>query len=121
VATILVYGADLMLLSRIDTQLTARGHEVRRLRPGAEPLAGDLAICDVEQVDPAEAVTLLRPARLLGFGSHEQPDALRRARAAGFDKVVARSAIAERLPALVDSLIGPSPESETPRAHGAAP
>jgi hypothetical protein len=106
VATILVHGADLMFLSRIDAQLGARGHAVRRLRAGAaEAPAADVAICDVEAVDPAAAVALLRPARLLGYGSHEQPEALRRAREAGFDRVVARSAIAERLPSLVEALL----------------
>jgi hypothetical protein len=66
VATILVYGADLMFLSRIDAQLSARGHAVRRVRDGSEIPAAELAICDVEQVDPAHAVELLQPARLLG-------------------------------------------------------
>jgi hypothetical protein len=109
VATILLYGADLMFLSRIDAQLSARGHVVRRVREGAEIPAAELAICDVEQVDPARAIELLRPARLLGYGSHEEPAALLRAREAGFDKVVARSAIADRLPQLVDSLISQIP------------
>jgi hypothetical protein len=104
-ATILVHGADLMFLSRIDAQLSARGHDVRRVRDA--PAAGDLAICDVERVDPVEAVALLRPARLLGFGSHEHPEALRAARQAGFDRVVARSAVAERLPQLVAELLAP--------------
>src|SRR3954463_2493088 len=97
-----------MFHSRIDAQLSARGHAVRRLRSGDEAPVADVAICDVETVDPEAAVELLRPARLLGFGSHEQPDALRRARRAGFDRVVARSAIAERLPALVDELLAPT-------------
>jgi hypothetical protein len=61
--------------------------------------------CDVERVLPEWAVADLRPARLLGFGSHEQPEALLVARRAGFDRVVARSAIAERLAALVDDLM----------------
>lgn len=114
-ATILVYGADLMFHSRIDAQLGARGHAVVRIRDGASIPAADVAICDVEQVDPAAAIVLLRPARLLGYGSHEQPEALRRAREAGFDKVVARSAIAERLPQLVDALISQSPSRSTQR------
>jgi len=62
-------------------------------------------LTDVERVAPEQAVADLRPAKLLGFGSHEQPDALRAARRAGFDRVVARSAIADRLAALVDDLM----------------
>ena len=111
VATVLVHGADLMFLSRIQVQLEARGHDVRRVLEGQEPPGGDVAICDVERVDPAAAVALLRPAALLGFGSHLEPDAIVRARSAGFDKVVARSAIAERLPDLVDDLLADAPRT----------
>jgi DNA-binding NarL/FixJ family response regulator len=103
-AVIHVHGADLMIFSRIDTQLTPLGHSVQRARSGLEARA-DVCICDVERVEPAEAVAELRPAKLLGFGSHEQPDALRAARRAGFDKVVARSAIADKCAALVDDLM----------------
>ena len=113
-ATILVYGADLMLHSRIEVQLTARGHTVRRIRAGGEAPPADLAICDVEQIDPDEAVRRLRPARLLGFGSHLSPGALVRAREAGFDRVVARSAIAERLDVLVDGLLAPETTRNLP-------
>ena len=104
----LVVGTDLILWSRIDGQLRPGGHEVRRVPPGAPLPAADgaaLAICDVEGVDARAAVLALRPARLLGFGSHLSPEALRRAKEAGFDRVVARSAVAERLPSLVDELL----------------
>ena len=59
----------------------------------------------MEHIEPVGAVADLRPAKLLGFGSHEQPDALLAARRAGFDRVVARSAIADRLATLVDDLM----------------
>jgi hypothetical protein len=104
-ADVLVYGADLLIYSRVATQLEPRGHRVRRAAAGQAPAPADIALCDVEVVDPADAVRLLRPARLLGFGSHDSPGALRAARAAGMDRVVARSAIAERLPALLDELL----------------
>jgi hypothetical protein len=104
-AVIHVHGADLMMYSRVETQLEPLGHRVQRARPGLEGDAPDVCICDVERVAPEQAVADLRPAKLLGFGSHEQPDALRAARRAGFDRVVARSAIADRLAALVDELM----------------
>jgi DNA-binding NarL/FixJ family response regulator len=104
-AVIHVYGADLLIYSRVETQLAPLGHSVKRARPGREGPAPDVCICDVEQIEPVQAVADLRPAKLLGFGSHEQPEALRAARRAGFDRVVARSAIAERLAALVDELM----------------
>ena len=106
-AVVVVVGTDLILWSRIEGQLWLGGHEVRRVPPGAplpDPDGAQLAICDVEGVDPAEAVAALRPARLLGFGSHLSPEA-ERAREAGFDRVVARSAVAERRPSLVDELL----------------
>jgi hypothetical protein len=104
-ATIVVHGADLMLYSRIDVQLRSRGHEVFRVRSLDGAPAADVAICDAEQVDLDEAVRRLRPARLLAFGSHESPEALRRAKDAGFDRVVARSALVDRLPGMVDALL----------------
>jgi hypothetical protein len=120
VASVLVHGADLLAYSRIEATLRHLGHDVTRTRTGVEPAAADIAICDVEHVDPDEALLLLRPARVLGFGSHEQPHALRRARQAGFDRVVARSAIAERLPELVDELLATAP-SHDPSSSGATP
>jgi hypothetical protein len=104
-AVIHVHGADLMLFSRVETQLAPLGHSVKRARPELGGAAPDVCICDVERLEPVRAVAELRPAKLLGFGSHEQPDSLRAARRAGFDRVVARSAIAERCAALVDELM----------------
>ena len=104
-AVIHVHGADLMMFSRVETQLAPLGHSVKRARPDLGGAAPDVCICDVERVEPLQSVADLRPAKLLGFGSHEQPEALRAARKAGFDRVVARSAIADRCAALVDELI----------------
>ncbi len=104
-AVIHVHGAELLIYSRIETQLAPLGHTVRRARPGLAGASPDLCICDVEHIEPVGAVADLRPAKLLGFGSHEQPDALLAARRAGFDRVVARSAIADRLATLVDDLM----------------
>jgi hypothetical protein len=104
-AVIHVHGADLLIYSRVETQLVPLGHSVQRARPGLSGSAPDVCICDVEQVEPERAVSDLRPAKLLGFGSHEQPEALLAARRAGFDRVVARSAIADKLAALVDDLM----------------
>jgi DNA-binding NarL/FixJ family response regulator len=104
-AVIHVHGAELMIYSRIETQLAPLGHSVQRARAGLEGAAPDVCICDVERLEPVAAVADLRPAKLLGFGSHEQPDALRAARRAGFDRVVARSAIADKCAALVDDLM----------------
>ena len=105
-AIIAVHGTELIIFSRIEGQLAPLGHQVHRVRAGQIGEPADLVLCDVEQVDAEWAVRELRPAKLLGFGSHEQPAALKRAKAAGFDKVVARSAVATRLAALTDELLG---------------
>jgi hypothetical protein len=117
-ARVVVHGADLMMYSRIEAALSNRGHEVSRTRAGQAVAVSDLALCDVEKTDPEAALELLRPAPILGYGSHDKPHALRRARQAGFERVVARSAIAERLPELVDELLATAQpdESHTPGA-----
>ena len=105
-AVIHVHGAELHdLQPHRDAARAARAQRAARA-PGARGRGRPIVcICDVEHVEPVGAVADLRPAKLLGFGSHEQPDALRAARRAGFDRVVARSAIADRLATLVDDLM----------------
>jgi hypothetical protein len=107
------------MYSRIEATLRHLGHDVSRTRAGQVPEVSDLALCDVEHADPEVALELLRPAPILGFGSHDAPKALRRARQVGFERVVARSAIAERLPELVDELLATAPSHDpsgaTPR------
>jgi hypothetical protein len=120
VASVLVHGADLLMYSRIEATLRHLGHDVVRTRPDIDSPTADLALCDVEAVDVDDALELLRPARILGYGSHDAPRALRHARQVGFDRVVARSAIAEHLPALVDELLATAPSHETP-SSGATP
>ena len=106
-AEVVVAGADLILYSRVETQLAPLGHHVRRSRDVARAGSADVALCDAEPVDPDEAVELLRPARAPGLRlARVSPKRSYAPASAGFDRVVARSAIAERLPALVDDLLG---------------
>ena len=120
VASVLVHGADLLMYSRIEATLRHLGHDVSRTRSGVEPADRRPRPLRCRAVDPDEALLLLRPARILGYGSHDAPQALRRARQVGFDRVVARSAIAERLPELVDELLATAPSHE-PSSSGATP
>ena len=108
------------MYSRIEATLRHLGHDVSRTRSGVEPETADLALCDVESIGPDDALLLLRLARILGYGSHDAPQALRRARQVGFERVVARSAIAERLPELVDEILATAP-SHDPSSSGATP
>jgi hypothetical protein len=70
------------------------------VRAGAGVVVVDLAVPGVIDMLPRlDAVTV-------GFGSHVERDVLRRARAAGCDEVLTRSALAHRLPLFLDALRG---------------
>ena len=45
---------------------------------------------------------------LLGFTNHKDTEGLRRAHAAGFDRVVVKSALFERSNEVIDALLAPS-------------
>jgi hypothetical protein len=59
-AVIHVHGAELLMYSRIETQLVPLGHRVQRARPGIAADAPDVCICDVERMQPEQAVAELR-------------------------------------------------------------
>jgi len=65
----------------------------------------DLVVADVARVDPYEVAEAYPDVPLLGFTNHKDTAGLRRANEAGFDQVVAKSALAERAPQLVEELI----------------
>lgn len=60
-----------------------------------------LVLVDLDRVDDFEAFGALT-AHTIGFGSHVDEVRLDRARRAGFDEVLARSAFMRRLPDLLD-------------------
>jgi hypothetical protein len=95
-ARVAVVVPDLLFGSRVQGGVEAAGHEV--VSPDADP---DLAIADVEVVDPAG----VKGARRLGFYPHVQPELKQRADDAGFDMVVPRSRIARELPDLIDRVL----------------
>lgn len=102
---------DLMFTSRIATAARQLGVDVRFTRTlddtldCARTLAPSLVIFDLNGrgTDPLAAIAALKadPAlqgiRTLGFVSHVDGDTIGRARAAGVDEVVARSAFTSRL------------------------
>jgi hypothetical protein len=65
----------------------------------------DLVIVDIARVDPDEVAEAYPETPILGFTNHTDTAGLRRAHAAGFDRVVARSALAERASQLVQELV----------------
>ena len=65
----------------------------------------ELVICDVSRIDPEDVADNYPEVPILGFTNHTDTDGLRRAHTAGFDQVLAKSALDERLKELVDGLL----------------
>jgi DNA-binding NarL/FixJ family response regulator len=101
VATILLVGVDLFFRSKLEGLLPA--HRCVTSENVAEP---DLVIADISRVEPEEVVEAWPDVPIMGFTNHTDRAGLQRAHTAGFDQVVAKSALVERAPALVDELTG---------------
>lgn len=100
-ATILVAGVDLFFRGKLDALLGS----THRLVSTESIDPPDLVIVDIARVDPDEVADAYPETPILGFTNHTDTDGLRRAKEAGFDRVVARSALAERAPQLVEELV----------------
>jgi DNA-binding NarL/FixJ family response regulator len=99
VATILLCGVDLFFRGKLDALLSE--HRLVTTDSVDEP---DLVIADIARIDPDEVADAYPDVPILGFTNHTDTAGLRAAHAAGFDQVVAKSALAERTPDLVASL-----------------
>ena len=74
--------------------------------PGHEGVLLDsMVICDLARIDPYEVADSWPDIPILGYTNHTDTAGLRAAHEAGLDQVVARSALAERAPQLVDELV----------------
>jgi hypothetical protein len=104
VATILLCGVDLFIRGKLEALL--RGHRLITVDHTEDP---DLCLADVSRVDPEEVADAYPDIPIVGFTNHTDTSGLRAAHAAGFDQVLAKSALDERLPELVTELAG-SPE-----------
>jgi DNA-binding NarL/FixJ family response regulator len=100
VATILLAGVDLFIRGKLEA--TLQGHRVVTTDSAEPP---DLVIADIARADPDEVADTYPDVPILGFSNHTDTAGLRRAHAAGFDQVVAKSALTERAPQLVEALI----------------
>jgi hypothetical protein len=101
VATILLVGVDLFFRGKLDVLL---GHSHKLVTTDSIDLP-DLVIVDVARVDAEEVADSYPEVPILGFTNHTDTAGLRAAHAAGLDRVVARSALAERAPQLVEELV----------------
>ena len=101
-ATILLVGVDLFLRGKLEALLPEH-HFISA--EGVDP--PDLVIADVGRIDPDEVAETYPDVPLLGFTNHKDTVGLRRAHAAGFDRVIVKSALFERPGELIGGLLAP--------------
>ena len=124
---ILALVDDLMLLSRVREAARGAGAEVRPVRQPAQLLegvreGGGLVVVDADssRLPWSDALATLRREKLLdtvpvvAFFSHVHPEQAEKARAAGCDRVLARSAFVKALPDLIAGSAEPPPSLEDP-------
>jgi DNA-binding NarL/FixJ family response regulator len=99
-ATILLCGVDLFVRGKLEAVL---GEHRFTTSDGVDP--PDLVIADIARIDANDVVDSYPDVPILGYTNHTDTEGLRRAHAAGFDQVVAKSALFERGRELVDGLI----------------
>ena len=99
-ATILLVGVDLFFRGKLDVLLG----DHRLVTTDSVDLP-DLVICDLARVDADEVAETYPDVPIMGFTNHTDTAGIRAARAAGLDRVVVRSALAERAPELVQELV----------------
>ena len=101
-ATILLAGVDLFFRGKLEALLP--GHH---LVTGDTVEAPELVIADVSRIEPEEVADAYPDIPIVGFTNHTDTAGLRRAHAAGFDQVLAKSALDERAPDLIVELLSP--------------
>ncbi|HEY6149282.1 MAG TPA: response regulator [Gaiellaceae bacterium] len=99
-ATILLAGVDLFFRGKLEGLLPE--HHLTTADSVDPP---ELVICDVSRIDPDDVADNYPEIPILGFTNHTDTDGLRRAHTAGFDQVLAKSALEERLKETVDGLL----------------
>ena len=98
-STILLCGVDLFFRGKLEALLT--GHRLIAVDNTESP---DLVIVDISRVDSAEVADAYPDVPILGYTNHTDTAGLRAAHAAGFDQVIVKSALVERVRELVAEL-----------------
>jgi hypothetical protein len=101
VATILLVGVDLFFRGKLEGLLA--GHRLVTTGTVSEP---ELVIADIARVEPEEVVEEWPDIPILGYTNHTDRAGLQRAHAAGFDRVLVKSALVERASGIVAELLG---------------
>jgi hypothetical protein len=100
VATILLAGVDLFFRGKLEALLP--GHHFVTTDTVEAP---ELVIADISRIDPGEVADAYPDIPIVGFTNHTDTAGLRAANAAGFDQVLAKSALHERISTVVTELI----------------
>jgi DNA-binding NarL/FixJ family response regulator len=100
VATILLCGVDLFFRGKLEALL--QGHHLITTDNVDEP---ELVIADIARIDAEEVADTYPDVPIIGFTNHTDTAGLRAAQAAGFDQVLAKSALVERVGGIVEELL----------------
>src|SRR5947208_13937540 len=101
-ATILLCGVDLFVRGKLEALLPEH-----RFTTSDTVDPPDLVIADIARIDAKDVAENFPDVPILGYTNHTDTAGLRRAHAAGFDQVVAKSALFERTRELIDPLLTP--------------
>ena len=101
-ATILLAGVDLFFRGKLEALLP--DHHLVTTDTAEHP---ELVIADIARINPEEVSDAYPDIPIVGFTNHTDTAGLRRAHAAGFDQVLAKSALVERAPQLISELLTP--------------
>jgi hypothetical protein len=99
-ATILLCGVDLFIRAKLEALLPEHRFETA---DGIDP--PDLVIADIARLDAEDVADAYPDVPLLGFTNHNDTAGLRRAHTAGFDQVIAKSALFDRTREVIDRLL----------------
>jgi hypothetical protein len=100
VATILLAGVDVFFRGKIEALLPE--HHLVTADSIDPP---DLVICDISRIEPEEVADTYPDVPILGFSNHTDTAGLRRANTAGFDQVLVKSSLDDRLKPTVEELV----------------
>ncbi len=100
-STILLCGVDLFFRGKLEALLA--GHHLVTTDSVDPP---DVVIADIARIDPGEVVDAYPDVPIIGYTNHTDTAGLRAAHAAGFDQVLAKSALVEKAREVVDVLVG---------------
>ena len=93
-------GVDLFIRAKLEALLPEH-----RFTSSDGVDAADLVIADIARIDANDVADAYPDVPILGFTNHTDTAGLRRAHEAGFDQVVAKSALFERTRELIDGLL----------------